>query len=299
MTEVGFPSVDTLGTLIDDVILSLQGHGLIVDQACSLVGNITDSDVSMSIDLGDVLSQGIVEVDDELIYVSRCTNGVATIPRWGRGYKGTIRSAHTDGAKVTISPTYPRSVIRRSVNACITTMYPSLFAVLTEDLVGSYNGQYALPADADKVLAVEYRFSPVAPWMPVRNWQLTHSAPSEFTSGRMLSIGSEVPMQADVHVTMACPLKPLASDDQPFTDTGLQASARDVVVAGAAMRLLPWLDAARTPVQSVPSDVADQAKPLGGPLTVARELRTLYQAGLQRERAALLERYRIPTHGTR
>ena len=91
----------------------------------------------------------------------------------------------------------------------------------------------------------------------------------------------------------------LPTEASAFADTGLPTSCRDVVVFGAASRLLPWSDAGRTPVDSVSSDAQDQAKPIGAAISVARELRTLYQTRLAQERMALLARYPVPVHRIR
>ena len=98
----GFSTDDTLGSLVDEVITSLQGYGLILDQVCSLVGNITADQTQITLDSGDMLSRGVIEIDHELMYVTRCSNGVATVPSWGRGYKGTGKRAHDNGRKRTV-----------------------------------------------------------------------------------------------------------------------------------------------------------------------------------------------------
>jgi hypothetical protein len=80
---------------------------------------------------------------------------------------------------------------------------------------------------------------------------------------------------------------------------GLPSSSRDVIVYGTAARLLPWLDTGRVPVETVAADLADQNKPLGNAVSLAREMRNLYASRLNSEKMALRERYPIKSRRVR
>jgi hypothetical protein len=76
-----------------------------------------------------------------------------------------------------VAPTYPRSIVSREVNNTIRAVYPDLFAVGTTDItMDGINWQYGLPADLDRVLLVETRWTIEDGWTPIREWDVTHSA---------------------------------------------------------------------------------------------------------------------------
>ncbi len=99
-----FAPDETLGNLVDDVLTVLQGHGVVTDQMCSTSGNITATDTTIPLDDGDAVSRGVIEVGEELIFVTGSQNGQATAPAWGRGFKGTKAKAWPKGTRVTVSP---------------------------------------------------------------------------------------------------------------------------------------------------------------------------------------------------
>ena len=297
----GYSTTDTLGSLIDETVMSLQGFGVVSDQVCSLVGNVSDSATSLTLDSGEVLSRGIIEVDQELMFVTQCVNGVATVPSWGRGWKGTAKASHTDGSAVYISPTFPRSIVSRQVNNTIKAVYPNLFAVKSFDFqMSALLWQYEMPADMDRLISVEWKYNDIMGWNPLRSWELVHSANvTDFASGKFLCLNEFLPPAVSIHVTYAGLPTALANETDPLSATGLPASCRDVIVYGAAASLLPWLDSGRAPVDTVSSDAQDTQKPIGAASSVAAQLRQLYNTRLQQERTALLAKFPVPVHKVR
>lgn len=298
---MAYPSVDTFASLIDEVITSLQGFGTSNDQVVTLTGNVTTGALTMSVDDTDNISRGIIEVDDEIIYASYGESGVIYIPPWGRGFKGTTPTTHTTGSPVWVSPSWPRATVAREVNNTIKSLYPSLFAVGTTEITGTNTTwQYPLPSTVERVLSVEWRYTFPDAWQTVKSWEVTHSSnTTDFPTGKSLLVGDPLPANAKVHVVYAKLPSALASSAALFTTSGLPASARDVVVLGTAARLVPWMDTARLPVESVPSDALDLGKPVGMATQVAGSLRQQYQIRLDQERRALLERYPTRSHKVR
>lgn len=298
----GYPTTDTFSSLVDEVITSLEGFTLMTDQPYSLTGNITNTATSVPTDATSI-GRGVIEIDEELIYVTSNSSGTLTVPAWGRGWKGTTKAAHTSGACVFVSPVYPRSVVSREVNNSIRSVFPDLFAVKTVDVVGSSTRwQYELPADCERILSVEWRWDTISGWNPVTDWELTASAyATDFpTSGKFISITEAIPVSAKIHITYAAaPTLLTNAADTYASTTGLPASSRDVIVLGAASRLLPWVDTGRTPAETVPSDMTDQQRPIGSAVQLARELRTRYQERLSKERDALYSKYPIRAHRIR
>lgn len=299
----GYPTTDTFDSLIDEVITSLQGFGASADLIQTLSGNLSQNGLTFTVASAvPTLGRGIVEIDQELIYVNSFSGTTATIAPWGRGWKGTTPAIHNDGAAIYVSPQYPRSIVAREVNNTIRAVYPSLFPVGTTDItVNSRDWQYQLPAECDNVITVEWKFSVVTSWQPMNGWEQVSSAnTTDFATGNFLAVSDPLPSDSILHVTYMKPPTLLVNGSDGFAvTTGLPSSCRDVIVYGAASRLLPWIDATHVMQESVPSDAQDQVRPPGTAINVGRELRSLYNMRLQQERAQLMARYPARVHKIR
>lgn len=281
--------------------MSLQGFTVDNDLVCALSADIAAADLLIGVDDTEAVSKGIIEIDEELIFVKSNSVGSLTIAPFGRGYKGTTATTHTAGAKVSVFPTYPRSIVSREVNNTIRAVYPDLYAVTSTDITtDGINWQYSLPSDLDRVLLVETRWTIEDGWQPVREWDVTHSAnTTDYATGKFISIGEPLAAGMIVHVTYAKPPTLLSASTDLFTATGLPSSSRDVIVYGAASRLLPWLDTGRVPVETVAADLADQTKPVGNAVSLGRVMDNKYTTRLNAEKSALRERYPIKSRRVR
>lgn len=298
----GFSTTDTFGSLIDEVIISLQGYGVEVDQIATLVADIGAVSTTLRLDMADAITRGLIEIDDELMFVSQAVNGVATVPAWGRGFKGTTASAHTAGSAVYISPTFPRSIVAREVNNTIRSVYPQLFQVKTYDFtVDATHIQYQLPADLDRILSVSWQWLAIDGWNALQEYEAVSGAlTTDFATGKYIALGAPLGAGIRVHVVYATSPTLLTNASDAFAaTTGLPPTSRDVIVYGAASRLLPWLDSGRLPTDTVSSDLQDQQKPLGNAIAVGREMRTLYTTRLEQERALLATKYPFRQHRVR
>lgn len=298
----GYPTTDTFASLIDEVIVSLQGFGGSVDQMSTLTSSCTSSAVSLSVDSTQTIGRGIIEIDQELMYALSQTSSTLTIAPWGRGWKGTTAAAHSANAAIYVSPTYPRSIVAREVNNTIRSVYPNLFDVKSTDItMNSRDWQYPLPADCDRILSVDWKYSIVTSWQPLHGWEQVQQAnTTDFPTGSFVAVNDPLPSDTILHVTYMSPPTLLANDTDQFAAvTGLPSSCRDVIVLGAASRLLPWVDASHVMQESVPSDAQDQVRPPGTATSLAKQIQQNYLMALSRERQALLTRYPIRAHKIR
>jgi len=298
----GYPAIDTWDTLTDEVTSKLLGFTIANEQICSLVVPISASATSITVDATDMVSRGIVEIDQELIYVSSVSGATLTIPTWGRGFKGTTPATHATGAAVVVAPSFPRSIVAREINNAIRDVWPTLAAVKTYDVdIAPVTWQYEMPADCERVIGVEWKYTDFDGWHPLLGWELTSSALStDYATGKYLSISEPLIAGVSLHVTYgARPSMMSAGADVFTTTTGLSATVRDVVVLGAAVRLSPWLDAGRAVVTTVASDAMGQTKAIGNSIGIGRELRNQYQIRLEQERQAQRTLYPIRSHKVR
>ena len=297
----------TLANLIDEVSTNLSGYTLTQDRATHLVAAMTatasTSAVPILMYLGstDNVGKGIVEVDEELIWVDAFDrlNNTATVAPYGRGYLGTTATTHAVDAKVTISPIFPRVLIKRAINDTITSLGASLPATGTTTLTSSASATaYRFPAsgatvNADNVLSVTWQsLGSSGEWLPVRAWKFDQNANSTlFTSGQSLSIFEGLPSGRTINVTyttdpVAFPaLATVAlTNAQVFTTvTLLPESCNDIVVLGAIYRLLSNLDPARATLNSPQADETDSKRPYGSSNSATKQIYALYQQRLNEE----------------
>jgi hypothetical protein len=128
-----------LNNMIDEVLINLAGYTYQQDRATYITENVSDSastiasPIILQLASTDNIGKGTIEIGEELIWLDsfdRVSN-TATVPPWGRGYLGTDREAHTAGDKVTITPTFPRYVIKKAINDTISAFGAIIFAVKT------------------------------------------------------------------------------------------------------------------------------------------------------------------------
>lgn len=287
----------TLDSLIDDTINRLQGFGVNNDQFSTLAEDMSPTDTSFRVTDPGRISQGIVEIGTELVLVSTVGETSGVIAR--RGYRGTVASSHQAGEPVLMRPTYPRAVVAREINLTLASIYPALYGVKQVELdADPVTWQYGLPADTARVLLVEVNNSAVEGWNIVEDWDVRHGAnPTSFPTGIALNV--RTPQLGKLRVWYASRPGQFAALSDEWTLTGLPESCRDVVILGTAVRLIPWLDTGRLPVEAAEADAADNARQLGTALSAAKALKADYAEALNRERTALEQKYPPRARGVR
>ena len=126
-------TMPTFEQLVDEVKASLQGYTLRQDRITYVTNasGLTTTSTAITVGSADNLAKGVIEIDDELIWVDRfdkANNLMTVAPTFGRGYQGTTASPHAQYAQVTLSPTFPRVNIKKAINDTIRSLYPKLFA---------------------------------------------------------------------------------------------------------------------------------------------------------------------------
>jgi len=295
--------VSTFLDLINETNLALTGYTNRQDQATYLTAPMASGDLSFTVADGTVLTRGLVEIDDELIWVDsfdRSTN-TATIPQYGRGFRDTTAQSHTAGTRVTISPSFPRSVIRRNINLAIDGVYPDLFGTFYT----IFNWQaarttYVLPNEAIDVLGASWQtIGPSKEWLPIRHYRVDRMAnPIYWGSGKTVSIREGIIPGRPVMITYTKKPTVLQYDTDDFTMTGLSESAREVIVLGAAYRTAMYLDLGRVPAATAEADAQQGNDPVGSAANIGRVLQQMYQQRLLVEVRRLQEQYPPRTHYT-
>lgn len=306
-----------LSDIVNEVLINLQGYTMQQDRATSLSAAVTTTttttvSVSSTADIG----KGIIEVGEELMWVEnfdRVANTL-TISPWGRGYLGTTASTAATSSRVTISPTFPRYVVKRAINDTLRAMGASIHAV--KQLTFTYNAAittYELldgsgnNVDAESILAMHWQeVGPTKEWIPVRRFSfepyadITTWGGSSAQPAQTVSVYDYITPGRTVKVTYATSPSVLSSDNDVFTTvTGLPESCKDVLVLGAIYRLLTFLDPARSSQTSPQADEIDSKRPFGAVGGVMRQIYTLYIQRLNEEAKMQLQKYPPRVHYTR
>ena len=298
----------TFGQLINEVQTNLQGYTLRQDRITNLAnsGGITATGLSIKIGSADNLAKGIIQIDNELIWVNsfdRQTLTLNVIPGFGRGYMGTTPSPHAENARIILTPTFPVNMISQAINDTINSLYPKLFQVSSTTF--TFNAAqiaYPLPDDARDVLFISWQTpGPSKEWLPVNHWRLDRMANvSAFNTNKTVNIYEKIVPGRTVQVYYSTIPTNLTNSTDDFAEvTGLPESSRDVVTLGAAYRLLSYVDTGRINLSSAEADLADTKLPSTAGASASKYVFALYQQRLQEESTKLQDRFPIRIHYTR
>jgi len=297
----------TFGQMTDEVSRKLAGFTLRQDRQTHLTAAVNATATSITVASAQNISSGVIQIDDELIYVDSYdrNSGVLSIPPYGRGYNGTSAATHQDGARVIISPTFPTVDIKGAINETLEATFPDLYTISTHTF--SYSPAkttYALPNEAETVYSVSFETTgPSKEWLPIRSYRIDSSANVDtFNSRNSISIYSGVEPGRTVQVSYSAAPTVMDSNDDDFeTVTGLPSSCKDVIVLGAAARLSSFIDPGRLTFGSAESDQQSQiaGRAYGAGTNTSKYLLALYDKRLAEESRKLNDRNPIRTRFTR
>jgi len=297
----------TLKDMIDEVRANLAGYTMRQDRITYLAnsGGINTTATSIQVGSASNLAKGIIEIDDELIWIDsfdKASSTLNVIPGFGRGYSNTSPAPHSQYAQVTLSPTFPRVIIKQAINDTINSVFPKLWSIHSTTFnFNSAVTTYALPDDAEDVLSVTWQtVGPSQEWLPVRRWRADSMANSTaFNSNTTVTIHDAITPGRKVQVWYTSQPTTLDSNTEDFADvTGLPETCRDVITLGAAYRLLSYLDAGRINLTSAESDTADGKLPSTAGSNASKYIFALYSQRLQDESARLYGKYPTRIHYT-
>jgi hypothetical protein len=303
----------TLTDLINEVQLNLSGYTFNQDRATHLRSTVTTTVSSSAaptiLDLGstDNVGKGVVEIDEELIWIDsfdRISN-TATVSPWGRGYLGTTATTHAQDAKVTISPTFPRYVIKKAINDTVRAVGSSIFAAkVTTFTFNAAKTTYDFnDLNIQNILTIMWQsVGPSEEWIPVRRWSWDSVADATAfgANAQTVTIGDYITPGRTVKIIYATDPEAFTTNAQDFsTQTGLPESCKDVIILGSAYRLLTYLDPARAAQVSPQADETDAKRPYGSSQSATKQLYALYTQRLNEETQRQQTLYPIRVHYSR
>lgn len=308
----------TFSNMIDEVAVNLAGYTFQQDRSTYITSAVTTTTSSsasplvLSLGSTDNVGKGVIEIDEELMWVDsydRVAN-TATIAPYGRGYLGTTAATHAADSRVAISPTFPRFNIKRAINDTVRALGANIFAVKSTTF--TFNAAVSTYAFANlnikNILTVTWQsIGPSKEWVPVRKWDFDSIANPEafgYVTGtdqvQTITLGEAPISGRTVKITYATDPAPFTTNSQDYaTQTGLPESTRDVVILGAAYRLLSFLDPARASQVSPQADETDSKRPYGASQTATKQLYALYSQRLSEETKAQQQNYPPKVHYSR
>jgi hypothetical protein len=295
----------TLSQLVDEVLINLSGYTYQQDRSTYLTSAVTtltspsSSPLILSLGSTDNVGKGIIEIDEELMWVDsfdRVAN-TATIAPYGRGYLGTTAATHVVDTKVTISPIFPRYVVKKAINDTIRAIGSSLSAVKQAEFV--YNSPvttYGFDGlEIENILTMMWQdIGPSKEWIRVHRFDFDPlaNAAEWGAGGQTITVNEYITSGRTVKIMYTTRPREFESDSQDFsTVTGLSMSVKDVVVLGAVYRLLTYLDPARASQIAPQADEIDAKRSFGAVSSVIRQIFALYTQRLKEEISAQQNQY--------
>ena len=298
-----------LSDMINEVRSNLQGYTLRQDRLTYLANTngISDSTTDIQVGSSNNLAKGIIEIDDELIWIDsfdKATSTMNVIPAgFGRGYQGTQAAPHAQYAQVILSPTFPRQSIKRAINDTINSFFPKLWGIgSTTFTFNASQTAYALPAEAESVIFASWQTTGSSlEWLPINRWRMDPMAnTTAFGTGNTINIYENIQPGRTVQVFYTKEPTVLTDNDDDYASvTGLPASSYDVVILGASYKLLSFLDPGRINLTSAESDLNDSKIPYNAGVGASRYIYALYQQRLNEEALKLQDKYPIRIHYTK
>jgi hypothetical protein len=295
--------------MTDRIETLLHGYSMNTESTTWLTAAASTSATSISVNDSSVVSRGFIQIGDELMYVSSTNNidNVLNLAPWGRGQRGSVAVAHDNLSKVIAAPVFPRYEIKKAINDTINSVYPQVFAI------GQYQFNYIaarttydIPDEVQNILTVTHSvIGPSKEWLPVRAWQIDRTAnPTAFGDGtnfgHSLSVYSPIVPGRPVNVAFAkrpslFDINSTASQEMS-TVTGLPSYAEDVLVYGAAFRMVSFLDPARLGPLSAEADVLDNQRGPSSGANAARFLFNVYNTRLNEVAENMRRQFPVRSH---
>ena len=294
----------TLGDMINEVLINLAGYTYQQDRSTYLTAAVTTTtQTSLALASSDNVGKGIIEINDELLWVDfydRLAN-TATVAPYGRGYLGSTAATAAIYDKVTISPTFPRFSIKRAINDTINAIGSQVKSLKTTSF--TFNSAVATYAfgnlNIQSIQSVSYQtVGPSKVWQPIRNYRFdsnanyagfttfadTGATPISTDKVQTLTIADIPTSGRTVQVVYYGTPSTFTTSAETFTtQTGFTESIKDVVIYGAIYRLLAFLDPAKAAMVSPQADETDSKRPFGTSGSTTKQIYALFQQRLNEE----------------
>jgi hypothetical protein len=279
----------TLNELVEQTIAEIGSYVRNQESVTTALNSVAAGDVSIAVDDATSLSKGIVEIDDELIYVKKsiAASGIiqtlgTTANPVGRGWRGSTATSHVSGSVVRNNPLFPRTQVRRALLETIKGMNFPVIANETFTFDGSTYA-YVMPDALIDITGVSWELPDSSgTWGIIKRWRLDTNYLDGASTGQAIILNEAPEPGRAVRVQYTKYPTTIANTDQ-LTVSGLPSSCEDVVRLGAMYRLLSTVDAGKVTATSVSADALDQPVSAGASTSAAKYIFQLYTVRLAEE----------------
>jgi hypothetical protein len=281
----------TLSELVDQTVSEVGSYVKNQDSVTVITSSLSTTDLTINVDDTTALSKGIVEIDDELLYLKKVVAasgtaqvlGVAGNPV-GRGWKDSTAATHAIGSIVRNNPIFPRIQVKRAILDTIKGMNFPCIANTTFTFNGS-DYSYIMPDSLVDITGISWDVpDSTGVWQLIKGWRLDTNYYDESTASiKQALILKESPMPGRTVNVQYTKYPTIITDNQDLTVSGLPASCEDVVRLGAMYRLVSTVDPGKVVTTSVSADIIDQPVQAGMSTSASKYLLGLYSARLAEE----------------
>ena len=235
--------MSTVGTVIDRTLRQLMSGTIEERNKISTAVSATATSVSAVYDLNGIRPGGVIQIDNELMYVWEISAGSKSMTV-ERGWNGTTAAAHTVNSIITVDPKFPRSQILEAINAELDDLASpmnGLFQIKTMEL--NYNGtdiMVNLPI-TDKIIdliSVSVRYLSTD-YPKIRRCRLIRDLPNDdFNSGYAIRFDEPVDSGRMI-VVYKTPFINVTTESQNLQNiAGIPSTCEDILIMGAQIRLI-------------------------------------------------------------
>lgn len=286
--------MSSFSTMVEDTLAEVSSYVRNQESITVITQQIDSDDLTLTLDDASQVSRGIVEIGNELVFIKSVNKqaGTATILPGGRGWKGSTATSHAVNTIVRNNPLYPKMMVQRALNDTIKSINLMALDNFTFEFDGTRYA-YLLPSDFQDAVGVSWHAPDTTQvWPLIKRYRIDRNFYDDDTSteGEALVL-LEFPMPGrDVRVQYVKYPTPLSLGDD-FSDTGLPASAEDVIRLGAMWRLVSTVDPGKVVAMSPSADLVDQPVGAGDSTAVARYIYQLFSVRLAEEKAKQADHY--------
>jgi hypothetical protein len=289
----------TLSELVEQTLGEVGAYVKNQESVTVITSATTAGDLTIAVDDATSLSKGVVEIDNELLYVKKSIQSSGTIQILGtagnpvgRGWRGTTATSHVAGSVVRNNPLFPKNQIKRAILETIKGMN---FPVIN-NYTFQFNGadySYVMPDALNNITGISWDVpDSTGVWQLIKHYNIDHNYYDPVTQTTKIALYlNESPMPGrDVRVQYTG-YPTVITDNQELTVSGLPSSCEDVVRLGAMYRLLSTVDPGKVTAVSVSADALDQPVAAGASTNAAKYIFQLYTVRLAEEIAKVQDNF--------
>lgn len=288
--------MSTVGTVVDRTVRQLMSGT--VEERNKTVGALTATSTSIvfQYDLNGMRAGGVIQIDNELMYVWEVSSGSKSITV-ERAWNGTTAAAHAAGAVAIVDPKFPRSQILEAINAEIDDLSSpmnGLYQIKSLEL--NYNGTWNminLPTTDRIIDLVSVTVRYIATDYPViRKCRLIRDLPNDdFSAGYAIRFDEQV-RAGRMIVVYKAPFTNVTTESQNLQNiAGFPTTAEDILIMGAQIRLVSPREVKRNFTESQGDTRRSEEVPTGSVSSSINNIIRMRRDRITAEAARLARQY--------